>query len=452
MDKVLFVVSDLHLGGQPGPNGVTGFQMCRASTRGRLARFIDSIEKPTEARDVHLVVAGDIVDFLAEREFAAFTSDVKAARVKFENILAQCEDVFDALARFAARGGKLTLLLGNHDIELSLPPIRDQLIDRLGRRAQFLYDNQAFDLGPVLVEHGNRADPWNIVPHDHLRAVRSQLSRHVQPGEFPEMPGSRLVVGIMNRIKERCSFVDLLKPEGAGVLPLLAAFGEGSIRDAWKFYRYWRQQHAVEFNREGEPIDQTYIAADADDDEQQLYDLAQRILAGGEDPSLTAAQAPGELSRKLLTVALRAWVKTHRRTFDVKVEEPAYLQRARHSAARGFQVVVYGHTHLVKRVPFEGTNGVYLNTGTWADLMRFPDAIWSDDATEADATLKSFLDGLLANKIDHWRKAVPTCARIQLQDDRVVSSDVYFVEDDASLTRVTTEDLRKRLAPEVGHG
>ena len=69
-------------------------------------------------------------------------------------------------------------MLGNHDIELSLPGTRQLLLDRLGPgRIDFTYDNEALTIGPVLIEHGNRFDAWNAVPHGALRRLRSQLSR-----------------------------------------------------------------------------------------------------------------------------------------------------------------------------------------------------------------------------------------------------------------------------------
>jgi hypothetical protein len=96
---------------------------------------------------------------------------------------------------------------------LALPGIRSLLLDQIGSgRVDFIYDNEAFTFGRVLIEHGNRFDEWNAVPHGSLRRGRSQLSRGlpVKPA-FPELPGSRLVVDVMNGLKRQYAFVDLLK-------------------------------------------------------------------------------------------------------------------------------------------------------------------------------------------------------------------------------------------------
>jgi UDP-2,3-diacylglucosamine pyrophosphatase LpxH len=175
----LLVISDLHLGGAPAMDDKPAFQMCSAPGRAHLVRFLEwAIDQRDGAQDVHLVLAGDFVDFLAEERaggFRSFIDDDRLARDKLARILDDTAEVWRALHRFVAGGGALTLMLGNHDLELSLPGPRRLLLETLGAgRVEFLYDNQAFTLGTVLVEHGNRYDDWNAVPHNDLREARSQ--------------------------------------------------------------------------------------------------------------------------------------------------------------------------------------------------------------------------------------------------------------------------------------
>src|SRR5207253_2251682 len=135
-------------------------------------------------------------------EFAAFTASDSQAKVKLGRIITNTEEVWKSVESFLRSGAKLTLLLGNHDVELSLPGPRRVLLERLGPgRVEFIYDNQAFVEGPVLIEHGNRYDSWNIVSHDTLREVRSVLSRGEAPVTFEGPAGSHLVVNVMNKIK-----------------------------------------------------------------------------------------------------------------------------------------------------------------------------------------------------------------------------------------------------------
>src|SRR5262245_7260241 len=118
------VVSDLHLGGRPG------FQIFNQGAA--LAGVIDSVAQADSERSVALVLNGDIVDFLAE-EPAAYR-DPGGAVSKLERIAADpaFSAVWDALGRFAAKPNRtLVLVLGNHDVELALPAVREWVLRRL---------------------------------------------------------------------------------------------------------------------------------------------------------------------------------------------------------------------------------------------------------------------------------------------------------------------------------
>src|SRR4051812_24974873 len=96
--------------------------MCSAAGRKRLAEFVRyAAGQRADTNDVTLVVAGDIVDFLAEEEFAAFTSQDVAATRKLENVMQHSAEIWEGVKAFTASGAKLVLMLGNHDVELSLP-------------------------------------------------------------------------------------------------------------------------------------------------------------------------------------------------------------------------------------------------------------------------------------------------------------------------------------------
>lgn len=458
----LYVISDLHLGGALGDEGHPGFQICPPRTQRLLEAFIDRLPAPTGGSDVRLVLAGDIVDFLAEEPFQAFTGDPRVAASKLQAVFERTVPVWGALRRFVTeRHGALTLMLGNHDIELSLPGPRQLLLERVGQgRVEFIYDNEAFSCGPVLVEHGNRFDEWNAVPHGALRRVRSQLSRksRVQP-DFPAMPGSRLVVDVMNPLKQQYAFIDLLKPEDAGAIPIAAALGAGGLREIWQFFQKYRQTWSVDFDESREPVDQEYIGA-GDQSDQQLFDLAQDIAQGGDASQVGAvgdflSDVAGVVTDKVhqarraaLYQAIRGSAAKHRDTFDVLRERDTYLVPAQAAVESGFRVVVYGHTHLAKRVALKAdgeASSVYLNSGTWADLMRIPDAVWAVQEERARRTLSDFVADLESNALKAWRRGVPTYARIRLDGDAVLEADVFFADGDGA-ERLTTEGLMQRLS------
>jgi UDP-2,3-diacylglucosamine pyrophosphatase LpxH len=247
----LFIISDLHLGGSPDVRGAdgkitrTGYQLCHAHRE--LVEFIAWVgtqgDGPPE--DLELVVNGDLVDFLADddrdgEELRAriWTENESEAIRKLDRIVERSwvregYGVFEALRDFLAAGHRLTLLLGNHDVELALPAVRGHLTRLLGgdgRRLVFIHDGEAYTVGTVLIEHGNRYDHWNAINYSDLRQERSMCSRrlpvrkeHRKDRYFVVPAGTYLVIHFLNRIKSRYRFVDLLKPETAAVVPLLVA-------------------------------------------------------------------------------------------------------------------------------------------------------------------------------------------------------------------------------------
>jgi hypothetical protein len=197
--------------------------------------------------------------------------------------------------------------------------------------------------------------------------------------------------------------------------------------------------------------------------DQAMYDLAQDIAAGGDATQIGAfeslqgardlvGKAVREARRSGLAKALRAFAKHHRRTFDVAVESEVYSTPARAAADRGFQLVIYGHTHLAKKVELNGSRGeaLYLNTGTWADLIRIPDAVFGEDSESARLALDGFVADLERDEVSRWRRAAPTYALVELDGDVVVKADVYF-QDEKGSEPITTRGLLARLDGETLH-
>jgi UDP-2,3-diacylglucosamine pyrophosphatase LpxH len=450
---MLLVISDLHLGGDDG------FEICSRQGRQRLAEFIRwAGELRGAAQDVHLVINGDIVDFLAEKDaqgtFAAFTADERVAAEKLERIFGRTAPVWDALEGFVRRGGELTLLIGNHDVELCLPRLRRRLRDRLGPgRVELVYDNQALGRGPVIIEHGNRYDSWNAIAHDSLRQFRSRLTRGNTSEEFAPPPGSELVVQVMNELKARYSFVDLLKPETGAVLPILAALGAGTWRVArdgvfLAAQRAWRTR---KFDADHQPADNDLIAGrpggqgDAGEafPEAAAFEAADAI-AGSTDDGLISSRRDPPPRASVLQAALRKFAQDGS-IFDVGREDRTYAVPAQRLLAGGAAVVVFGHTHLAKDITFEA-GGRYLNSGTWADLMRIPLAVLRGPAGAAEAALASFLDDVRANRLDRTRRLVATFVQLELGPaDELLGGGTFFFDEGGKTEPLSSAGLLARL-------
>jgi UDP-2,3-diacylglucosamine pyrophosphatase LpxH len=467
----LYVISDLHLGGAPEQDGRPGFQMCPPEARRRLARFLRHVlreaERATAGDSTELVINGDLVDFLAEKKFQAFTRPSEDAVAKLGAIIKSTdagapegEQVFPALREFVQKSHRLTVLLGNHDIELRLPKVRralaDYLTDGKAARLEFLFDGEAYVQGSLLVEHGNRYDAWNAVAHGALRAYCATISRGEPAFEFTPPPGSRLVAEIMNPLKARYRFIDLLKPENEALLPILLALEPATVKQLRGLMPQAYRAARAPVSGGRVPEAESHVAnkppavagpagtpARAEDLEglvvpERSAALTQEEIDQGEAVFLEMlATLAGRVSEEEAQVGdgLRPWLQSafslwkmrgagprryqhlrdalaaHRRaigaTFDLQDRDPIYCQAAERLAAGRPRVIVFGHTHLPRFVRLDG-GGVYLNTGTWCPTIRLPDNLYAAGANDdvAEKHLRQFVEDLGANRLAPW-----TCLR-----------------------------------------
>jgi UDP-2,3-diacylglucosamine pyrophosphatase LpxH len=496
--RTIYVVSDLHLGGvYPATPAATdrGFRICTHVEA--LARFVDRLaEIPHSEARIELVINGDMVDFLAERHadppcWRPFITDQTLAADKLTDIIERDRPFFDALRRFLERGRRLVILLGNHDIELSLPLVRQRLFALLGvegrHDCRFLYDGEAYLAGDALIEHGNRYDSFNVVDNDSLRRVRSLLSRRQAIPDryrFDPPAGSKMVAEVINPIKETYRFVDLLKPETGAVVPLLLALEPGYRKLLSKALKHSVQasQHRMQddalpgfggdIRSDQEPALDDFgsdISSGFEDmspaptapDDPELRDALNSALGGEADAFLSELQPSGggddfggaEIGSDISTAEtldrsfgliklllgrndrdvekrLPPLLKAMRclqddDSFNTEVEHfQEYDRAARNLAKNGIRHVVFGHTHHPRKVSLEG-GGYYLNSGTWADVLRFPKEIVTGSNQEALGKLREFVAQISAGDFSAWTMFRPTYVRLDLDEaDRVVRADL----------------------------
>jgi len=502
--KQVYVVSDIHIGGEYPPSGSTGERGFRIATHiPRFAAFIETlVAKPAGNPDIELVINGDFVDFLAETDGAGeqwtpFTEDPVRATEKLETIVARDQPVFDALKALVQKGHRLTILLGNHDIELALPMVRARFSELMGisdnHKFSFIYDGEAYIIGDVLIEHGNRYDQFNVVNHDSLRRVRSLQSRHQEtPAEhaFEAPPGSNIVASIMNPIKVDYSFIDLLKPETEAAIPMLLALEPGARKALGKFAGIALQAHkhrmadaampgfGGDIHASGEvedfggdigavggwddsphdsPVEDdsdplrkvlTNLAGkDADNFLQELDASTGQVDSIGEDISASDNLQTGwglmrlalggnndDVERRLPALLSALRILRQDQSFDRSVETSSnYLDAAQELAKGGFKCVIFGHTHLPKDVSLND-GARYINTGTWADFMKFPMDIITGPKEQALAKLREFVEDLKAGRLENWVGFEPTYARVDLDtSQRLLHAELCNYEADSKV-------------------
>ncbi len=301
--------------------------------------------------------------------------------------------------------------------------------------------------------------------------MRRNLSRGERADFFVPQPGSQFVIEVMNAIKRDFPFVDLLKPEDAAVPPFLALL-RPDLKQAMKDVAGTVRQALTAKLRSRAPGGDSTRAFAAEEDlraglaeTSAMITLLDQLTGDTEswralregDPEATrggtgaffslvfgASGVSRDRAAHLdkLREALRAWVGPEGEAFDLGLEAAQYLDAARRSAARGARVIVYGHTHLVKRVDLGGAT--YLNTGTWADLMRVPAAALGDDVPPEEAlrVLGEFADDLSDHgRMARWRRRVPTFARVDLSDDLSLrGADVFRYREGAEVDAMRLPD------------
>ena len=227
--EATLVVSDLHLSSEEALDDFYSDQ-----------EFAEFLEYHAATYDrVHLVINGDWVDFLQTDPRPARSTKEALKQLDLEEIwpinvtedqaVAGLEKVatrhaafFAALRTFlepGAPGRRLSVLRGNHDVELAFPKVQARLRQLLGEpdTAALAFPSLGwFDAhAGVYVEHGSQYDAWNALSRaddPFLDPARTRL----------EVPwGSVQVKTFWNRVEPEFPHIDKIRPMLDSVLSML---------------------------------------------------------------------------------------------------------------------------------------------------------------------------------------------------------------------------------------
>jgi UDP-2,3-diacylglucosamine pyrophosphatase LpxH len=416
----LHVVSDLHLGGREG------FQIFGSTAE--LAWLIDRVTAAPQQGRHALLINGDIIDFLAEEPALHFDPD--GAVAKLDGVWQRFNPVFAALQRLLMMPDRLLIInLGNHDLELALPWVRAHLAQLLTTgdeaatsRLVWVTDGTGVRCrvgnASVVCVHGNEVDSWNVTDYERLRRIGRDRQFGLPFEAWAPNAGTQLVVEVMNQIKRDYPFVDLLKPETKGVLPVLAALKPG-------IHRKLRDLAEIAGRKAWDVVRMRSGFLDTDTP-------AAFPATGYGPPPVFAAPAPERSSRALLNDVESAWrrnvapISLVRGTQDQQLgvwsatwdfvsgkpkhevlrEALEHLDRDRSfnpaapdntfrdldaMVGADIDLLLAGHTHLERSLTRTRGRGHYFNSGTWARLIRIEPAVRQDEA--AFQSLFRLLDG-----------------------------------------------------------
>ncbi|HYE35868.1 metallophosphoesterase [Methylocaldum sp.] len=421
------VISDIHMGGKPG------FQILRETER--LANYIRQVAAQRPEGRVALVLNGDVFDTLAEDIRGYVAVDEAVATVTRIMGDKSFSAIWEALADFVkTKGRTLVIVIGNHDIEVSFPTVQRLILSRLAgedldarARIEFSTTGAGYTCtvgnARVFCTHGNEVDAWNYNRYEDLAKVARRLNagRSLDPSEWYPNAGTRMVKEVMNEVKRKYAWIDLLKPEtsaAVGTLVVLDPSQAAKINNLLSILGE-RQRGAGQVDQrlsaEGfQPREQT--AAPAITVDQLLGPNVKAGMLGvesinalnAEDMLLSAEknfgqrggspapQPEGTLGTpqliwdrltgwltgvgkdEALRRALKDWLADDK-TFDITDKDDTYKQVTA-SVGHSMDFIITGHTHLERAIDM-GAGRYYFNSGTWIRLLRFTDAMLKDTAS-----------------------------------------------------------------------
>lgn len=374
----LIVVSDLHLSAGTGSAHGSG-RHDPFRDESCFLRFVDYLGERLAGSTppLRLLVLGDLLDLLHVTKPAggAWRETSEAASLeKLERIAAAHPAVFRALRELLAAGVAISVVPGNHDIELVLPALQRRFAELVGHESQSREASIDFDRwifyrpGVVYGEHGSQY-------HD-LNAFATPLHPLDERGDELDLPlGSELTlylldlaaaagVGLGDDAEAPKRIVAALRRQPPLVLSTARAHA-GFLAAA---VRHWTQ-----------PLGSTRRRQRAAYRTRTLSEYAGEVGLGASTIRAIddlAALAPFAIERRVLRALVAGRLQRMLRAGRAGVASTPYLERAARRldsvlGADRVPLYVFGHTHEPADRALLAGNSVprYLNAGTWSTLL-----------------------------------------------------------------------------------
>jgi hypothetical protein len=300
----------------------------------------DGVDEPRDTPIRRLVLLGDSLD-LPTHVSGSGADAASCWRVTAIGAVDRIADThrepFDALATFAAGGGRLELLPGNHDVALQMPAVRRTLLDRLGDDGGAVgWHPWIFHLpGLLWAEHGGQ--------HHDLHAVPEWLSPG--PGRSTwGLPPGRAIETLSLATKRRRGPSRELVAAAASVAAdgIASAFARPALARTRQVYRA-RELPSI---AAASDLPESLLVAIDRLSETDGWSIAARLirrrLAGG-DPSPASFLGPAA----------------------------RHVQAILAAGGRDVRIYAFGHTHAPAILPIgpSAPGAWFANAGSWAGLQ-----------------------------------------------------------------------------------
>lgn len=424
----LLVLSDVHLGSDLN-------DLMPPKDRIHRAREVDEdlVRLLTHYREARapdgrwrLVIAGDFIDFIgmtvradedtlstptnAEERAYGLGNAEDHARVKLRRVATRHADVFDALAAFVSAGHAVTLVHGNHDLELHWGGVRAELVTilrehalargahREGFEERITFQPWFFHVdGVAYIEHGHQYDQYCAT--DHVMDPRSPVDPRRSARGFCDVLLRRVVrptPGVREHGHESLGIADYLMLGarlGVGGMFKLGMRFFGAVIELFRL----RREHLAEAGKAFRVEHERRMGLVAEATRIGLDRL--RAVAALQAPPITrsirgilasllldrlalgllctlmlvatgvVAAHRGHLFWPLPVSVIVGWAIAHRLLTRTRHIDPTEILADRAaSLAKLFPVafVVMGHTHVPAQQAVSAS-ATYINVGAWAE-------------------------------------------------------------------------------------
>jgi UDP-2,3-diacylglucosamine pyrophosphatase LpxH len=418
MSRKLIVISDLHISAGPLDDFDQDIEQ----------HFSDFVSQLTSAEGpFEFVINGDFLDFVqappdtgpdlettssAEGMPLCYTEQQSLA--KLSAIEAAHPAVFRALGSFLAANEKnnLTLLPGNHDVDLFFGGVRGRLNEVIARgvTGQFcihldrVYRSATFP--DVWIEHGHQFDKINsfrLGEHECWSQTNAPILRDQQNRpRLVECLGTRFLIRFLNQLDREYPYVDNVKPFSVFVRLFAASAlmgGYAPLRVSvimWRLLRYLVRTGITAptdlLSASGDVVDSTTALRERLEElNDRNKELQRRVQRDGFSPYLPLSLVLDDPKQTELLLEFLADRPDLLQGLDP--DDGGYLSNSGEdgtlSLARGFLVdesreliegargilarntdtklVIMGHTHEALNRP---ANLAYMNTGSWTRYFQ----------------------------------------------------------------------------------
>lgn len=401
--KQTIIISDLHLGGgraDPGDDHV--YQ------NSELAGFISELSDGEAGKkgEVELIINGDFLEFVQVKQdaYAYASSKLWCAEaeslLKLECIIAGHRNVFDALGILLSRGNQVTIVAGNHDVDVYWPKVRDRLRYVTGESLSFELGTEWISRyeGRLQISHGHMKDPANTF-ENWKNPIKTAPTG---PERLEMCAGTLFMVKFVTALEVRYPFADNIHPVQNLAKLLINDEKAGFFAISWSLLKFAGQHPIAMSNDNFDSYGHLLLSKIAKN--QNFAEALHAIVKESQSheyANVADFRSKVRSESELAMFILRYWVEIEAAGLSKQFEPGSTntlglagknslglikssgdfgkkaLRKIAENHAKNVdhvQVIVMGHTHIWDEFQI-AKNVIYLNPGSWTrfvDLNLFP--------------------------------------------------------------------------------